>query len=392
MGKSFDVGLPRSAQEIERFNEISADAFSSSVEQTSRYLDIVGSDRLRVVRADGNVLGGLVILQNGQFFGGVSVPMGGIAAVAIAPEHRGTGAASDLLLAALCELRDEGRPISSLYPATVKLYRRVGYELAGHDPEVVLPARSIELRDRALTIRRVRDADAAAIREVYRAWASGTAGNLDRNAFNWERVRKEGDQQAQGFVVCNGAQIEGYAYVLTKADAQGRHHLWVRDVVAITPAAVRRLLTFFADYRTTRGDIILRAGYGDPLLMPLREAQYTLRPRTRWMLRIVDVAAALEKRGYPAGVVGELHLQVDDDALEENGGSYVLRVADGRGRVEQGGDGRLRLDIRGLAALYSGHLSPADVVLAGLGEGPREDVAAAATVFAGPTPWMRDDF
>ena len=80
------------------------------------------------------------------------------------------------------------------------------------------------------------------------------------------------------------------------------------------------------------------------------------------------------------------------DVLPANAGRYVLKVADGRGRVESGGRGELALDVRGLAALYSGFLAPSELVRCGLATGSAAALEAAATLFTGPHPWMRDGF
>jgi predicted acetyltransferase len=113
------------------------------------------------------------------------------------------------------------------------------------------------------------------------------------------------------------------------------------------------------------------------------------------MLRVVHVAKALAARGYPDGVEGELHLEVRDDVLPANQGRYMVRVAGGRGEVTPGGRGELKLDVRGLAALYAGYLAPAALRAIGFleVEGAGEAVlATAARVFAGPEPWMPDFF
>src|SRR5207253_2552448 len=105
-----------------------------------------------------------------------------------------------------------------------------------------------------------------------------------------------------------------------------------------------------------------------------------------WMLRIVNVPAALEARGYPVGVEAELHVQVRDPLLPQNQGRFILSVGDGRGRVQSGGKGTLKLDIKGLGGLYSGHLTPYDLRVMGLLEGPDQALAGATTVFMGPRP------
>jgi predicted acetyltransferase len=69
-----------------------------------------------------------------------------------------------------------------------------------------------------------------------------------------------------------------------------------------------------------------------------------------------------------------------------------VRVADGRAEVERGGRGTLRLDIRGLAAMYTGFHSPADLRAAGFADADDASLASASALFAGPHPWMADHF
>ena len=97
-------------------------------------------------------------------------------------------------------------------------------------------------------------------------------------------------------------------------------------------------------------------------------------------------------RGYPAGLNAELHLDIRDDILPSNEGRLVLEIAGGRGEVRPGGEGRIRLDVRDLAALYSGFMSPAELRTLGTLDAPDADLALAGAVFASPRPWMADMF
>ena len=81
-----------------------------------------------------------------------------------------------------------------------------------------------------------------------------------------------------------------------------------------------------------------------------------------------------------------------DALLRDNARRWVVEVADGQAHVREGGRGALSLDVRGLAALYTGHLSGADVRVAGLGDGSDADLATATALFAGSAPWESDFF
>jgi predicted acetyltransferase len=388
----FTTGQLTNDADLERFAELACDAFNFPTELFRANVDVTGREHLRGVFDGKRLVGGLVLLPMGQFFGGRSVNMTGVAAVATAPEVRARGAASLLLRDALHELREQEVALSALYPATVSLYRRAGYEIAGLDYEVAISLKGIDVRDRALPVRQASEADEAEIRNIYTEWALGTNGNLDRNEFNWKQIREPRGRKATPFIVTEDDRMTGYAYVLTDTDPDGTMHLWVRDCATLTPAATRRLLAFFADYRTTRGDLRARLAPLDPIMLHLGQAIYTYKSRTPWMLRIVNLPLALTERGYAPGVSGEIHLRIRDDILLDNDGDWFLQVADGHCEVTRGGHGTLELDVRGLAALYTGSLSAEDIALGGMGSGSEHELAVASSLFSGSTPWMRDDF
>ncbi|MBN2446101.1 MAG: GNAT family N-acetyltransferase [Phycisphaerae bacterium] len=386
------VGPCAEEADLTRFGEIASEAFAVPVEDNQPYFESVGVENVRLVRRGKHVVGGLAGIPKGQWFGGRAVPMNGVAAVAVAPYERARGAATTLLREFLKELRERGTPISSLYPATRRLYRRVGYEMAGDETEVTLPLKSIDLRDRELELRPMTDSDDDAVRAVYANWAARNPGNLDRVAFNWRRVRQFRKQPTHGYVVCRDGALEGYAYVRSITREGEPALLYTHDVVAATPAAARRLLTFLADFRTVRKEVKWRTNSTDTLLMTLTEGDYTLQHVGSWMLRIVDVAKALEARGYPPGMQAEVHFNVHDDLLPANNGKFVLEVGDAVGHVKSGGRGTFELDIRGLATLYSGYMTPDTIAAIKLGTAPEAELAQAGAVFAGPRPWMRDAF
>ena len=72
--------------------------------------------------------------------------------------------------------------------------------------------------------------------------------------------------------------------------------------------------------------------------------------------------------------------------------SVLSSIRSSRGAVRRGGRGRLALDVRGLAPLYSGHLPAETLARAGALTGPAADQAAATATFAGAAPSMTDMF
>lgn len=388
---------PLDPADLDRVAAISADAFNGTVERAQKYWESVGQQNIRAVRARGEIAACLASLPCGQYFGGRPVPMAGIAAVAVAPQHRGRGVGAFLMRRELEQLFDAGVALSALYPATVPLYRNAGYEIAGSQFEQKLAIATIGLRDRELTPRRETPADAAAIEATYRESAAAADGSIERSEFFWRRVRVWQGEPTQGFVFDAAAGIEGYVFYLKRPPGQppsgpGYYTISLVDFACRTPAAGRALLTFLADHFSQADYACWRGPPVDPLLLHLRECSARPALREYWMLRIVHVQAALEARGYPAGVRGEVHFDIRDNLLVGNPGRVVLEVADRRGVVKPGGRGEVRIDIRGLAALYTGQSTPHELKRCGYLDAADEPAALAGTLFASPAPWMRDSF
>lgn len=361
----------------------------------------VGVENIRVGIRDGEVVCGLIYIRMGQWFGGRCVPMTGISAVGVAPHHRATGVGSALMRAALAEMHAEGTPLSSLYPATQPVYRRCGYEQAGVRLTCRLPLQSIDTRDHTLAIRPVRPTDHAAIHHLYRERARSTNGNVERIEWNWLRVFQPRKLTAYAYVLTrpgdagpDSEKIEGYISFIHRYDpvVVYRYDLEVIDFVASTPDAHRRILTLFAEHRSVSDWAYFFASPADPLLFVLAEQKTELVKRFNWMLRLIDVRAALAARGYPHGLAAEVHLDVQDDVLRHNNGRFVLEIAAGRGEIREGGEGSIRTSVQALAAIYSGYNTPIEMAAAGQASGDPDKLSAAAAVFAGPMPWLADSF
>ncbi len=365
--------------------------FNVSLERAPDWLERAGQENVRVVKEGGAVAGGAFFIPMGQWFGGRRVGMEGVAAVGVAPERRGRGTADALMRGLVKELHERGVPISTLFPATLPLYRGVGYEIAGLTPEVKLPLVRARLSDRTLTLRPATGADHEAVRALYARVAPGQEGALDRNEYIWKRVFQRGEKTMEGTLALREGALEGYVYCERTVEPDGRQALEVTDLCVATPAAARSLLTFFLDHHSLTSHVTWR-GAPPALLLQIPEVGFTLGTASTWMVRIVDVAAALAARGYPRAVRGTLSLAVRDPLLPANDGPFLLEVEEGRGTVRRGGEGRLAVDIRGLSPLYTGYASPDQLHAAGLLDGPAPERHLAAALFAGPSPSLADMF
>jgi predicted acetyltransferase len=372
-------------------------AFAGTSEGAQEWFKESGLDNVRVVRPgdDAPPSSCLLRIPMAQFFGGRSVSMLGIAGVGTAPESRGRGDAKRMMAASVREAAEDGFAIATLYPSTQALYRSAGYEQAGHRLLYNIPLPELDLQERSLKVDPIGDSEMEAVKACYGAFASRFDGMVDRGAYVWRRVRKWIDTQYHGFGIRDGnGGLEGYVFLAQKRrEGPGaRQEINLSDLAFLTPRAGRRLLTFLADFGTMGDEAIFAAGPSHPALMLMPLQKYRVYFPCYWMVRILNLPKALMMRGYPLALTAELHLDVSDELVPANAGRFVVHVSNGRAEVQRGGRGELRTGMRGLAAMFTGHMSPAALAMAGLIEGEQAVLTTAGGVFGGGCPWMTDFF
>ena len=355
-------------------------------------------DHVRAVRAGSEVIGGLVQYDMGQFFGGRSVRNIGIAGVAISPTARGRGAAKSLVAATLNELHDAGVAVSTLYPTTFTLYGRAGYAVAGHRYQYRLPLAKLGRITATGEIRRLDPgADGEALKRLYRRLATNRPGWLDRNDHIWERVHNHpAGRDVHGYVIPGDDGIDGYVVYTLGELARYPYGLQIRDVQTANREATRRILALFSDCRTLARHATWYGGLDDSLLLEVPEVGTEISVAETWMLRIVDIAAAFTERGYAPGTSARLELDVTDDVVARNEGRWIIEIEGGQADVRRAagetGPDALRLDIRALASLYTGHLSARRLAELGSVQGSAVALDRTEPIFAGSPPAMPDYF
>jgi predicted acetyltransferase len=368
-------------------------AFGTPIDGVKEWLTRAGVNEVRVLREGAADVACALRVPMGQFFGNKSVPMMGVAGVAVAPECRGRGLATRVMQEFLKEARAEGLPISTLYPATLPLYRRVGFEQAGYWMEYRLPLSRIDVPSSGLLVRPLEEKDLPAIKQCYKSVALGFDGYLDRGEYIWRRITHPRQGDATGFIIESpDGNAAGYVFIRQERLPSMRHDVHVTDICAATPTSAARLLNFLSEFGSVGEEAVFFGGPLHPLVQLLGEQKFKIAFREYWMVRILDVAAALSARGYLPGLHAEVHLDVGDDLFPDNAGRYVLSVSDGRGKVHRGGNGTVRLNIRALASLYTGFVTPHGLRVLGRIEGDDASLRAVGAIFAGGTPSMPDMF
>jgi len=393
MHRTYRYSPPVSAEEAATGAAIMAQSFVATIEQEQTYIDSLGHDNLRLVYQGDDILGGLVLLPMGQWFGGQRVAMTGVGSVAIAPQARGQGAATFLMGSAVQEMAQAGVPLSTLYPAVQRLYHQVGYGLGGTYCLWDIAAAQIPEQRSGLDLYPMAlDPDQLLQADRQPSWRQTHVGRLDRHPFLWQRLVNPGEGDSFAYGLGSSQSPQGYVIYRQNRDRKGQTTLTIQAWAAASQTAIASLWAFFAQHRSQIDRIQWTGGAIDPLAMALPEQRASLRSITQWMTRIVTVEAALTQRGYPHGLAVELHLDIQDPLVATNQGRFVLTVGEGRGQVTPGGRGDLVVPIDALATLFTGLRSAQALRTLGLIDATPEAAALTTALFAGDSPWMADFF
>lgn len=387
----FTYGKLADETEKRQLGQIIEQCFIGSPSDTEPYLNRIGVENFRVIRQAKEVVGGLGLLPMGQWYGGVCVPMTGIAAVGIAPEYRGSGAAIALMQNVVRELHSTGISLSVLYPATQHLYRKAGYEQGGSYCGWEIPTQSIQITEQPLPAIRVKP-DNVELQKLYQQQAKSNNGNLERHQAIWQRlIQSDEKETVYAYLLGSSDRPQGYI-IFRQRRGENESYLVVKDWAILTTAAAKSFWAFLAKHRSIIDKVQWRGSVVESLSSLLPEQ--TLEPEfiQRWVLRIVSVEKALSARGYPSGIESELHLEVHDDLLEANRDKFILSVANGRGEVTRGGRGEMKLDVRGLAPLYTNLFTPQQLQQLGYLQSKETAIATATALFTNSSPWMPDFF
>ncbi|MFP6563283.1 MAG: GNAT family N-acetyltransferase [Myxococcota bacterium] len=382
------------AAEMEQGWELDRQVFASPPAFKERFLQMADPDRVYGAFDSGRAVALLGVLPFVQNFGGRWLASGGISSVAVAPEFRGQGLASRLLGAALVGMREGGDVVSPLFPANLRLYRQVGWELAGCYAIRKIRARHLLHLERpgAGEMRRARLEDCAAIRAAYQRFAGKVPGMIDGEK-RWWLLENQFDRFYTYVAVDAAGEVRGaLVYENLEQPRGGEFSIHVHQIFAETRAASLALWWVLGTSSSQSDWVYYPAPVEDPLALLLPEHRQAIHADFRWMLRLVDVPAAIAGRGFPAGVEATVNFALDDPELPENAGAFRLRVEGGAGRLERIDGARLRMGIGAFSSWFSGWGTSASLERAGLIADAGHEGALLDACFAGPTPWMMEEF
>lgn len=378
--------------------------------------ETLGGRMIAVVDESDRVLGAGRIRPYEQAWGGRHLQMGGVAGVYVEPSARGRGVATTLTRALVSRMGELGDVVSCLFPTTATLYRRSGYEIGGvqtrmtyaaHHLRDLGPARAGQAGQTGLAgstgLRPAVPGDAQQMHDLARRASArhGVSGPMVRSVAALTGMLERDELIA--YVVDGG-------FVVYDLSEQA---VTVEELVAVTPEAAATLWGVVGSGSSAAPTVHTFLDPRDPVTLVLGGLPAAEVQQVPWMARVVDLAAAFAGRGFGPHLSVEADLVVADSEAPANTGRWTLSVRGGGGTATRTDDtpgrgvagsdmadantsngksgGPLRVDARGLAALWCGW-SVSRLRQAGLAGGGSPDGDAALDAVFACQPFITEYF
>ncbi len=388
---------PIKPEELDRFAEIDRKAFVTNPAEHREWIEAEVQDRLDTTRAliddKGEILTILQLIYPKLWLGARAIPTPGLQAVASPVENRRQGYIRHLLTSTLQEVHNDGYATAILYPFNFPFYKKFGFEQVSTSKSVALPLAALQkFRPKAGGRWKEVGPDRwLEFSQIYETICTGKFGNLTRDESWWKYHNfQQPKNKKNNLYLWYDQTGKPQAYVITsfKTDPQnGKPELQAERAWTST-AAYHEVLAFLANHDSQAARVSWYTALDDeiqPLIDNPREVEEKSRPG--YMLRILDVQKALQERSWPAKASGSFSLAVRDDLFEWN--NRILRLDFSGGLLttetllpESKAD--LTCDVRQLAQLYTGYLSPLKLAQYGLIEVSSADALNVAQELFSP--------
>jgi predicted acetyltransferase len=368
---------------------------------------IIEPERSIVAEVDDRIVGTAGVFSFELTVPGGQIPAAGVTMVGVLPTHRRRGVLSTMMRHQLEDIASRGEPLAVLWASEGQIYGRYGYGMATLSSRIdILKERATFLTPmpKGVTTRLVETEEAIPVmNEVYDRVRAYTPGFYARSQTWWRHHRlREHPHEAGGPPTFKAIlEIEGrpYGYCFYKL-----HHDWtegspggrleVLEAVADGTEATRALWDYLFGIDLVGHIECWALGPDLPLAWMLQDPR-----RLRNMIsdgvwaRITDVVSALEARGYQSD--GTLVIEVRDQQLGSNSGTWRLDVNDGRATVTASDEAAdLSMGIAELSATYLGGVRATVLLEAGRITEHREGAARRAEAMLSwyQTPWCPEIF
>ena len=319
---------------------------------------------------------------------GAVYPIGFVTSVCTYPEYSGRGIMKRLMFQALSHMRERRQPFAMLFPYSIPLYRRFGWEIISNKISYTVKDRQIPARAKAPGYVRRVDWENSDFINLHTRFASATHGCLFRNSLAWEEYWRWSEDDtfvAVYYDVHDNPQ--GYMVYLIKDDV-----MHIKEMIYLNREAQQGLWEYIRAHDSMIDEVHGNSYASEPIAFEMDDGDIREIIRPYIMGRIVDVEQFL--RLYPCepeepGVC--FSFEVEDTFLPWNNGRFTVLFQQGKtSLVQRRADFHVKLFIATLSALLMGYKTAARLHRLGRIEAEPRAIARLDNALLQETPYISD--
>ena len=315
-------------------------------------------------------------------------PIGFVTSVCTYPEYSGQGIIKRLMRQCLSHMRERKQTLALLYPYSIPLYRKFGWEIISNKISYIVKDRQIPCRSGMPgRVRRV-DWENSDFMELHAEFARATHGCILRSALAWEEYWRW-DEDDTIVAVYYGAldAPQGYIVYLIKHDV-----MYIKEMTYLTREAQEGLWSYIHAHDSMIDEVHGNLYFNEPIAFEMTDGdiEETIRPYI--MGRIVDVEQFFSVYSCdPAKADLELSFKITDGFLEWNNKTLTVRFHNGKCEVvDRPSERLLEMSIATLSTLALGYKTAAQLHRMGRIIGRKEDALQLDGVLFHELPYISD--
>lgn len=315
-------------------------------------------------------------------------PIGFITSVSTYPEYSGKGIMAKLMYQSLVRMREKKQSVALLYPYSIPLYRKFGWEIISNKISYSIKDRQIPKPSKGEGFVRRVEWNNPDFMKLHGQFACQTHGCLLRNTLAWEEYWRWDEDDTMVAIYYNSENKPfGYMVYLIKGDI-----MYVKEMIYLNREAWKGLWEYIHAHDSMIDEVRGNTYFNEPVAFDMEDGDIKETIRPYIMGRIIDVEEFLKKYRCNSSIQETcISFEVEDGILDWNNRTFHILFKDGRCVLtEQEGKYRVKLSIGTLTTLLLGYKTAARLSWLERIEGEAAAIECLDTVIMHQKPYISD--
>lgn len=317
--------------------------------------------------------------------------IGHVTSVSTYPEYSGHGLMKRLLRLSLARMREDRRSLALLYPFSIPLYRKFGWEIVSNKISYKVKDTQIHpgrIKDRAPGYVRRVEWDDPEFMNLHARFALKTHGCIMRDSVAWDEYWRWDEEDT---LVAIYYDIEdtatGYMVYSIKTDI-----MHIKEMVYLNMEAQKGLWNYISAHYSMIDEVRGYTYRNELMAFMLEDGNISETIRPYMMARIVDVEMFFEDyRTDDAEADVCFAFEIEDSFAEWNNRTFNVLFHGGRAEVTgMDADHRVRMTIGTMSTLLLGYMSATQLSRLERIEGSEEAIEALDEILIHDIPYISD--